>query len=106
MGLGVGEGDPDLVDFILCEIIGDVIDVCPQESNIAQRILQRRFCTGIHAVVFDIDANVVDVGVEAGQPNGVIAFSAGKFNHDGVVVAENLVPIAFYFLGVCDIEGI
>ena len=106
VGLGVGEGDPDLVDFVGREILCDVIDMGSQESNIVEVFGDRGFGPRPHAVAFDIHADVVDVGVEAGQSHGIIAFAAGELNHDGVVVAEKGVPVSFRFLGILKIERV
>ena len=103
VGLGVGEGDPDLVDFVGREILCDVIDMGSQESNIVEVFGDRGFGTRPHAVALDIHANVVDVGVEAGQSHGIIAFAAGELNHDGVVVAKDGLPVSFGGFGILDV---
>ena len=103
MGLGVGEGDPDLADFVGREILGDVVDMGSQESNIVEVFGDRGFGTRPHAVAFDVHADVVDVGVEAGQSHGIIAFAAGELNHDGVVVAKDGLPISFGGFGILDV---
>ncbi len=103
MGLGVGEGDPNFMDFVGREILGDVIDLGSQESNIVKLLGDRGFGTRPHAVAFDIHADVVDVGVEAGQSHGIIAFAAGELNHDGVVVAKDGLPVSFGGFGILDV---
>ena len=103
VGLGVGESNPDLVDLVGREILGDVIDMGSQESNIIEVFGDRSFGTRPHAVAFDVHANVVDVGVDPGQSHGIIAFAAGEFNHYGVVVAEDGLPVSFGGFGILDV---
>ncbi len=106
VGLGVGEGDPDFVDLVGREILGDVIDMGSQESNIVEVFGDRGFGTRPHAVAFDIQTNVVDVGVEPGQSHGIIAFAAGELNHDGVVVAKDGLPVSFGCFGILDVVSV
>ena len=106
LGLGVGEGDPNFSDLVGGEVLGDVIDMGSQESNIAEVFGDRGLGARPHAVAFDVHAHVIDIGVEAGQTHGIIAFSAGQLYHDGVVVAEKGMPVSFRFLGILKIERV
>ncbi len=106
MGLWVSEGDPNFGDLVGGEILGDVIDMGSQESNIAEVFGNRSLGARPHAVAFDVHAHVIDIGVEAGQTHGIIAFSAGQLYHNGIVVAEKGVPVSFRFLGILKIERV
>jgi hypothetical protein len=53
LGLGVGEGDPNFGDLVWGEVLGDVIDMGSQESNIAEVFGDCGLGARPHAVAFD-----------------------------------------------------
>lgn len=77
MGLRVGEGDPYFRYLIGGEKIGYVIDVGSQETHIAQVFGDGGFGAGPHAIAFDINPDIIYVGIDSCKSDGVIAFSAG-----------------------------
>lgn len=103
MGLGIGERNPNFLHFVFCEIVRDVIDVRSQKTNIGKVFDECRFGPCPHAVALDINADVVNLGIESRQTQGIIAFAAGEFNDDGMVVAKKFVPMSFHFCRIFDV---
>jgi hypothetical protein len=106
VGLGVSERDPNLVNFVRCEIFGDVVDMGSQESNIVQVLGNGSLGTRPHAVAFDVYADVVDIGVKTCEAHCIVAFTAGELNYYGVLIAKDGMPVSFGCFSILDIESV
>ena len=94
--LRVGEGDPQLRDLAFGEETVDELDPCAEESDVLHAAFRCGLGAAPHPGPLDVDADVVAVGVALGQRHGVFALSAPEFEHDGVVVVEEIgIPMPF-----------
>ena len=91
----VGEGDPYLGYLVLTEEMLYLVDASTQERHILQSFLVALLQPTPDARAFDVDADIVDFGMHACQPDGILALAAAQLQHDGIVVVEKLlVPLA------------
>lgn len=71
------------------------IDLYAQKTHIIQLFFYGSFGTAPQSIAFNVDSYIVNLGMPARQPNGVIAFAAGQFKYNGVVIAKNLMPASY-----------
>ena len=89
-GMGIGEGDPDLVYLIWTEKMLDLVDAGTDEGYVCEA-----FFTGLrqatpHTGALDVDADIVDVTMRPGQSHGILSLAATQLKNDGVVVMEEV----------------
>lgn len=46
------------------------------------------------------------MGIGSREANGIISFSAGEFNDDGIVISKDGAPLAFGLFGVLEVESV
>ena len=88
--LRVGEGDPDLVDFVGAEERFDEFHAGADERHVWERLLGGVFRAFPEPRALDVDADIVLFGEAFRQGDGVFTFAAAQFEDDGVVVVEHL----------------
>jgi len=63
-------------------------------------VLKTSFGADVEAVALEVYADEIAVGMYFCQPDSVLAFAAGEFQGDGVVVAEEMAPLAGHAFGI------
>ena len=86
--LRVTEREPDLLHLILSEEAVNDLDVGTEEGYVGQSFFQCLLGTGVHAGSLDVDTHEVDVRIEAGQTDGVLALATAELQDDGIGVVE------------------
>ena len=72
-----------------------LVDAGTQERHVLQSLLVALLQSTPDAGAFDVDADIVDLGMHARQPDGIFALATAQLQHDGVIVMEKLlVPLA------------
>jgi hypothetical protein len=103
--LGVGEGEPDLGDFVFIEIVGKFIDMSAEEGGVGDFLFQALFCADIETVAFDVNAEEIAVGIHFAEADCIFAFATGKLEGEGVVVFEEGRPLAGHSFRVLEDVG-
>ena len=85
---GIRERDPDLIDFIRIKKTIDEFNARAQKSGIRDIGLQCVTSTFPDAGTFDIDADIIIVGVVIGEGEDIVAFAAGEFEDDGMIIVK------------------
>ena len=88
-GMGVGEGDPYLVDFSGTEEVFDLVDAGADEGHVMEVFVAGLGESAPHAGAFDIDADKVLSAVRPCQSYCIFGMSASQFQNDGIIVMEN-----------------
>lgn len=103
--LWIGEGDPYFRHFSGGEVRLDLVDLRPQEGHVEEPFFQ--CLSGAHpdAVSFDVCANEVPAWVHPGHSDGVLAFSAGQLECDGLSIAEVSDPLTCHVRRVLEHVG-
>ena len=89
LGLGIGEGQPDLVDFTGRKEVVDELNLGAQEGHVVQALLHARLGTAPETVSLDVHTDEVPLGVPAGEAHGVFPLAATEFQCDGMLVSED-----------------
>ena len=80
-GLGVGEGQPYFRDLVRSEEGRDEFDPGAEERHIGQLFFGGGLCPAPKPCALDVHADIVLVGIAAGEFEGVLPFSASELQH-------------------------
>ena len=103
--LGVGEGQPDLRDFVGCKIFGKFIDVGAEKSGISDVGFQTGLCADVEAIAFQVDAKEIAAGVHFGETDRIFPLSAGQLEGEGMRIFEKGGPLAGHSLRILQDVG-
>ena len=88
--LRIGEREPNFSDFAGCKELVDEFDVRTEKSHVVHAFVVGCCCPAPHACAFDIHPDKIFVGEEFAESHAVFASSAAEFEHDGVLVFEEV----------------
>ena len=92
--LGVGEGNPDLIDFSRSEEARQGLDLPTQEGDIRHTRLVRSLRTRPDASALDVHTDEVLLWIQLTETYGVLALTTAELQDDGAVVVEEVLTPA------------
>jgi hypothetical protein len=89
-GIGIRKRNPDFADGIFRENISKQFHVEPEKGDIAEPFIERDPGPLPEPVPLSFDADEIPFGKSSRKLDGILSFSAGQFQGDGIQVPEEI----------------
>src|SRR6185437_1779543 len=98
--LRIGEGEPDLRDFIRGKIVVDLVDLGAQECGVGDVLFETTFRADIDAVPFEVYAQEIPLRVHPREPHRIFPLPARQLECQGMLIFIKFRPLPRHAFGI------